>query len=125
MGYTTQFKGTFKLNKPLTDELSRKLIEFSDTRHCRKDDYNEVEPGLPGLWCQWIPNRNNTGIEWDGGEKFYDYIEWLQYIIDNFLEPEGYEITEDSKVSYRGEKFEDVGYIYVKNGKVIKERINL
>ena len=123
MGYTTQFDGRFKLNKPLTDDLYNKLLDFSNTRHCSKDDYNSVAPGVPGLWCQWVPTSNKMSLEWDGVEKFYDYIEWLQYIIDNFLKPEGYEITEDSKVKYRGERFNDIGYLAVKDNVVVKHEL--
>ena len=122
MGYTTEFKGQFKLNKPLTKELIDKLCDFSDMRHCKGDngtDYNTVADGMPGFWCQWIPAQDGNAIKWDGGEKFYDYVEWLQIIIDNYLKPNGYEITEDSKVSFRGENFDDIGYIYVKDGKVL------
>ena len=44
-------------------------------------DYNEPPTGQPGLWCQWIIEDNE--IIWDGGEKFYNYIEWIEYLIEN------------------------------------------
>jgi len=50
-------------------------------------NYNYPPSTQPGLWCQWVPNEDGTAIEWDGGEKFYEYVEWLEYIISNFLEP--------------------------------------
>jgi hypothetical protein len=48
-------------------------------------DFNEPPPGQPGLWCKWIPSEDGTYIEWDGGEKFYDSAEWMQYIIEHFI----------------------------------------
>jgi hypothetical protein len=47
--------------------------------------YNRPPPGQPGLWCQWEPTEDGTQIVWDGGEKFYEYRAWLQYLIDHFL----------------------------------------
>lgn len=79
-------------------------------------NYNYSSKDQPGLWCQWVPASNDKGIEWDGGEKFYDYEEWLIYLIDNFLQPWGYILN--GKVKWRGEDFSDMGTITVKNNKV-------
>ena len=63
---------------------------------------------MPGLWCHWVPNgegyswsgneaamdRDGTYLAWDGGEKFYDSVEWMEYIIDNFLRPGAFASTE-------------------------------
>ena len=74
-------------------------------------DYNQPPSSQPGLWCQWTPNQDGTAIEWDCGEKFYHYIEWIEYLIVNFLTPWGY--TLNGQVSWRGEDFTDVGTIMV------------
>lgn len=79
-------------------------------------DYNVPPSTQPGLYCQWIPSTDGTFIEWDGGEKFYYYVEWLKYIIKNFLEPKGYVLN--GEVEWRGEDFHDDGTIVVKNNKV-------
>ena len=73
----------------------------------------------PSLWCQWIPTEDNMGIEWDGGEKFYCYDEWLTYIIDNFLKPWG--ITLSGEVEYQGEDNDDRGKIIVVDNVVTVE----
>jgi len=82
----------------------------------------------PGLWCQWIPVDEEShlpceGIDnltryigWDGGEKFYRYVEWLEFLIRNFLEPWGYKLN--GAVKYRGEDFDDFGTITVKDNEV-------
>jgi hypothetical protein len=74
----------------------------------------------PGSWCQWIPNDDGTTIEWDGGEKFYEYIEWLEYIIEHFLKPWGYVL--DGVVEWSGEEHGDIGRILVEKNKVTIER---
>ena len=40
--------------------------------------------GVPGLWCQWIINDKGE-LEWDGNEKFYNYEEWLIYLIKHII----------------------------------------
>ena len=76
-------------------------------------DYNQPPDTQPGLNMQWVPNADGTSIEWDEGEKFCEYIEWLEYIIENFLTPWGYVLN--GKVSWYGEENSDQGVIHVKN----------
>lgn len=79
-------------------------------------DQNAPPKSQPGLWCQWTPGHDGSSIEWDGGEKFYHYIEWLKYIIDNFLVRWGYVLN--GSVNWRGEDPSDKGEIIVENNKV-------
>jgi len=79
-------------------------------------NHNHPPPSQPGLWCQWVPNEEGTAIEWDGAEKFYDYVEWLRYLVTKFLAPWGYVLN--GEVRWRGEDFNDVGTIIVKNNDV-------
>lgn len=79
-------------------------------------EHNYPPKGQPGLWCQWVPTADGTGITWDEGEKFYEYTAWLQYIIDNFLAPAGYELT--GEVEWQGEDTDDRGIIGVKDNQV-------
>lgn len=73
----------------------------------------------PGLWCQWVPSENRSSIKWDGSEKFYEYVTWLQYIIDNFLSPWGYDLN--GEVKWQGEDGEDFGVIVVKNNRIYEQ----
>ncbi|CAM6003868.1 unnamed protein product [Sphagnum balticum] len=41
-------------------------------------DYNRPPSTQPGLWCQWRPSDDGMHIQWDGGEKFYNYVEWIK-----------------------------------------------
>lgn len=182
MGYSTDFNGSFKLNKALTAEQAEFLQKFAATRRMAHNvatlmqkfrgelglpyvkkiipittaqdkkiksleangftvtppaiknetvrtaveiygqngefyvgdediavgDYNTPPKGQPGLWCQWI--IENGELKWDGGEKFYNYVEWLQYLIKNFFAPWG--------VILNGEDRNDVGMIVVTDNKV-------
>jgi hypothetical protein len=85
------------------------------------DDYNQPPADQPGLWCQWTPNKEGTEIIWDGNEKFYKYVEWLEYLIQHFLQPWGYVLG--GVVSYRGGDHDDCGIITVWDNEVTKTSI--
>lgn len=78
--------------------------------------YNQPQEGCPGLWLQWIPNETDDAIEWDEGEKFYRYTEWLEFLIKNIFEPNGYVLN--GTVGYEGEDSDDFGDIICENNKV-------
>ena len=75
--------------------------------------YNDPPEGQPGLWCQWTADDGGDFLEWDGGDKFYDYVEWLEYLIKNFIGPWGYKLN--GKVSWKGEGLGDAGIITLEN----------
>ena len=110
MGYSTYFSGEFTLDKPLTAEHKKILEDFAEADH-------RDEKGMPGIWCDWVPNNDGTAIEHNDGEKFYNYIEWIEYLIETYLKPWGY-VIEDSEVTWNGEESDDLGTIYVKENKV-------
>jgi len=146
MGYTTDFSGSFQLDKPLTPSLKEFLTKLADTRRMGRDveghgvqgeffvdgtgfagqdsggnviDGNTPPTTQPGLWLQWKPSEDGTEIEWDGGEKFYHYTEWLFYLIHKILIPNGY--TLNGEVMWQGEETGDVGKIFVEDNKVFTE----
>jgi hypothetical protein len=164
MGYTTEFRGEFAINKPLSTLHKKYLEAFSDTRRMARNEqitskrsdpireavglpvgveggyfvseegyagqgvdgfgerpsgvtnYNCAPKGQPGLWCQWVPNEDGTAIVWNGGEKFYYYVEWLKYIIEHFLAPWGYVLN--GEIEWEGEDRSDVGTIISENNVV-------
>jgi hypothetical protein len=79
-------------------------------------DHNYPPSTQPGLWCDWAPTEDRTGIEWNGTEKFYHYTEWLDYIVQNFLEPWGYVLN--GSVRWQGEEDSDIGTLVVENNVV-------
>jgi hypothetical protein len=108
MGYTTEFDGQFTVTPTLSLEHFNRLNDFWDERHEGKE--------FPGYYCQWIPNKTGTAIEWDENEKFYDYIEWIVYLIKNFLAPWGYKLN--GTVLWSGESRGDTGVITITDNRV-------
>lgn len=122
MGYTTTFEGFFNLDRQLSPAHADALWELAgvDSRQ-----YPQLRrEGAPEGYCQWQPTRRLDGIEWDGNEKFYDYVQWLQFIIDKRLKPWGYTLS--GSVHYAGEGRGDTGMIAIIDGRAIKQKaINL
>ena len=87
-------------------------------------DYNAPPYGQPSLWCDWVPNEDGTEIRQNGREKFYCYVEWLNYLIEHFLKPWGYKLS--GRVTWVGElEDEDQGVIDVDENSVASYEINL
>jgi hypothetical protein len=74
-------------------------------------DYNSSPASQPGLWCKWALSNDKDTLEWDGQEKFYDYIEWLQYLIQHFFAK--WDIQLNGEVEWKGEYNDDRGVITV------------
>lgn len=70
--------------------------------------------GQPGLWCQW--EVTETELRWNGGEKFYSYVDWLKYLIQHFFKPWGRVLN--GEIEWYGEDCTDTGIIEVKNNEV-------
>ena len=142
MGYTTDFTGCFKLNKKLDKKTHDFLNKLNTTRRVARNikgygvegefyvdgdgymgqdrdatviDYNRPPLTQPGLW-QWAPTEDGKAIEWDGGEKFYEYVAWIKYIVENVLKPKGYSLT--GSVEWIGEDRDDLGQIVIKKNSI-------
>jgi hypothetical protein len=108
MGYTTDFIGEFKLNRKL-DSITHNFLN-------NVVDYNCPPEIQPSSWCQWIPTEDGMAIVWDGGEKFYEYVDWIKYLITKVLAPAGYILN--GEVEWQGEDREDMGKIVITNNVV-------
>lgn len=134
--YLQQFCDTRRMKRKA--ELTEKLIDIYRTKidlpigvdgefyvggdEESKDilNYNTPPSNQPGLWCDWTPTDNGDFLEWSGAEKFYYYVPWLQYLIDNFFSPWGNILN--GKVKFQGEDRKDKGLIVVKNNVIIKPK---
>jgi hypothetical protein len=110
MGYTTDFYGTIEVVPPLNESEIDFLERFATCRRVNRKSgpyyasedpevlknfgqdwdedtisLNEPHPGEPNFFCQWTPTEDGAGIEWDGGEKFYDAEDWMYYLIKHFI----------------------------------------
>ena len=108
MGYTTEFDGFFKFNKPLTTEH---MNAISDLYSDLYDTYDSNE--CPNSYFQWEISKEGIRLEWDGKEKFYNYIELLEYIVHKMVIPWGY--TLNGKVVWSGEEVTGCGVIEIKD----------
>ena len=113
MGYNIHFTGEFKLNKPMSEIDAAELMEFTDTRHGGDSKYVNT----PGYWCQWVVTEDRTAIVWDEGEKFYESIKWIEWLLEHFIEVRGYELN--GVVKWEGESGDDLGKICITNNNVI------
>lgn len=144
MGYHTDFKGSFEFNKELSPKMLDYLTKFNETRRMKRKtdevfgkdgefyvfgsgfmgqghdenviDHNTPPATQPGLWCQWTPTSDGMELEWDGGEKFYYYEEWLFYLINKIIAPNGYVLN--GTVEWSGEEVGDNGVIEVENNHI-------
>ena len=111
MGYTTEFEGSVSIEPPLNASEISYLRSFAESRRMNRTqgplyvegsgfrgqnssddgviDGNRPHPDQPGLWCQWVPTDDGADLEWDGGEKFYESPQWMKYIVQKLLAPEG------------------------------------
>jgi len=78
--------------------------------------YNEPPSTQPSMWLKWIVEDDRQTITWSGGEKFYDYVEWIEYLIAKILAPRGYIVN--GSVDWFGESRGDTGSIIVEENKV-------
>ncbi|MEO6892250.1 MAG: hypothetical protein ABI324_24970 [Ktedonobacteraceae bacterium] len=67
-------------------------------------------PGKPYFRCGWRPGDDGTELLADL-DKFYDYVEWLQYLLDHFIVPWDYVLC--GIVTWKGQDEEDIGTIIV------------
>lgn len=79
-------------------------------------DINDPSSTQPGLWCNWVITKDGMSLKWNGAEKFYNYVEWLNYLIENFFKPWGIKLN--GEVTWSGEESSDIGKINIKNNKV-------
>lgn len=132
MGYSTDFEGRLNITPQLSKNLVSFLQDFSKTRRVArnvddkygvegefyiKDDsegvinVNQPPRTQPGLWCGWTVDDEGMHLCWDESEKFYDYVEWLHYLINNFFAPLGHVLH--GSIDWMGEDVEDQGSISV------------
>tara|TARA_R110002094_G_scaffold43628_1_gene55670 strand:- start:792 stop:1235 length:444 start_codon:yes stop_codon:yes gene_type:complete len=107
MGYNTTFEGQFSISPPVSYATGRLIDALEDER----GDGSK----MPASYCQWRLATDSI-LEWDDGEKFYYYVEWLTYIIESILKPNGHLVN--GTVNWHGEETGDSGVIRVTDNKV-------
>lgn len=75
-------------------------------------DFNRPPEGQPGLWCKWEVTDDGRFLQWNGAEKFYDYTEWVRYLIEHIFAAWGCVLN--GEIEWRGEREGDEGVITVR-----------
>lgn len=112
MGYTTDFTGAVKLGRKLTMAEAKELLEIAES------DKAEQFTGIDAYF-QWVPAETLEHIVWDGNEKFYKYVEQLQWLCGDWLDQRG--ITANGTLHWQGEETGDTGTITVAENAVIAQ----
>ncbi|XWV26209.1 hypothetical protein QJ857_gp0867 [Tupanvirus soda lake] len=99
MGYTTFFYGRLTIDKPLDEQIIKKINILETYR------------------CEWTYYIDDNTIGWNGMEKFYQYKYWLAGLINNLLAPVGYILN--GRIAFEGEEFPDFGIIKVVDNKIM------
>lgn len=114
MGYTTKFIGHVNLTRKLTMAEARQLLEFNEDPDRIEDTEHPTRSYL-----QWVPSETLDALVWDEGEKFYDYEQWLQWIL-RWLADRG--VRASGQFDWRGEDGSDIGRITVVDSAVTVEK---
>lgn len=105
------YKGEYGLDGKYGVDGEYFVLDTGDFTGVGIIDYNTPPISQPGLWCHWIVNEEGTELYWDGGEKFYNYTEWLDYMISHFFSVWG--VTLNGSIRWQGEELSDAGVITV------------
>jgi len=122
MGYHTEFQGQFLLDRPLSPEHKEALDDLAEEEHTPGEDGKP--DGFQCYYCQWVATDDGACIVWDGGEKFYCYVQWLLYLIDKYLKPWGYVLNGavhwqgEGDAERQGQLLLDRGTLYVRDNVV-------
>ena len=104
LGYQGEYYVPVKNDKVIVDFMDKSIIS-----------YNDPADTVPGLWLDWMIDENDH-LVWNNAEKFYGYIDWLEYLITHFFAPKGYHLN--GEIFWRGENFNDYGSIAVKDNDI-------
>ena len=146
MSYHTDFTGHFTFNQMLDTKTAMFINQLSRTRRVTHAPDKLIEQGFlndygvegewfvqrntnavlnfntppstqPSLYLEWRVSDDKKRLYWNGAEKFYHYIEWLEYLIDNILKPKNYSLN--GTVYFQGENEDDSGVIEIKNNYIL------
>lgn len=104
----------------LGDEGEFFLAFYNDTREdVTVIDVNTPPSSQPNLFCGWTVSDNRKFLEWDDSIEFCDAVEWLKYIIENFIKTDPHEYKLNGEVTWENIDTFEKGVIIVKNNTVL------
>jgi hypothetical protein len=90
--------------------------DFSDTDPSVIDGDTPHAPFSDSLYCDWTPSGDGSALGWNGREKFYEYVRWLEFLIEHFLGPWRYRLL--GRIDWQGDDPDDRGSIFVTDNAV-------
>ncbi|ELR16994.1 uncharacterized protein ACA1_304360 [Acanthamoeba castellanii str. Neff] len=115
MGYETDFEGELNIRPRLADEFVARFNDVASRRNNVYGDGDEGSfdhlvfgkrgtaagarvqerydnpawTGVPSCWNAWQlknePGKTCTILHWEGNSKFYNYVQWLQFVVDYII----------------------------------------
>ena len=94
-----------------------RLAKKTTRRGTYGGDTGCYEGAYPSIWCDWTASEDGRRLEWNGGEKFYEYEGWLRHLITNAFEPWGVRVS--GWVDFAGDDPKDTGVLVVTGTRVL------
>jgi hypothetical protein len=91
-------------------KLFKGLDRFIDKESTHKESIINVSKpprNQPGLWCRWMVKKEREifSLNWSPCNQFLYYIEWLEYLMENFIIPRNYVLNGSMDVLYESEEY--------------------
>lgn len=104
MGLWIDFEGYLEFNKPMNSSLKAKVNDYIDNE-------SWMDPHQPyGTKCPWHIDEYDRLVPQP--VKYYDHEVWLQYLIREFLRPEGYDVSGLLVYNFEGSENEKEIYVW-------------
>jgi len=119
MGYSTDFTGELKFAGEMTGPMFAKVKSMlqEDLR-----DHPEWGPRGDCYYMQFELLKDFSGIEWDGGEKFYGAVDAVN-ILTRVLRETWPEFGFTGQLNAQGEQFDDRWVLAMEEGIAIKRDV--
>lgn len=120
MGYTTTFKGVLKFKNEVTNKQLQKLQTFLG-EDCR----NHPEWHATNLsYIDLQLTDDFEGVEWDGSEKTYDFVEKVNLIIEQ-MQKEYPDFGFAGSLAAQGEDIDDRWALVIENDRAVKRETSI
>lgn len=125
MGYSTDFEGVLKFKYPLSVEQDALLrtICSGDMEHT-EDHPDWVKPEKYRGYVQLVIAKDQSGIKWDGNEKFYDAVDAVNTVIMT-MQARFPDFGLEGELLAQGEEIRDRWILAIENGKAVKRTVDL
>lgn len=125
MGYSTDFDGILKFNNPLSVEQDAFLRTICSGEMEDVDKHPEwSRPANYHGYIQLVISKDQSGIEWDGNEKFYDAVDAVNTVIMT-MQDKFPEFGLEGSLLAQGEEVRDRWYLVISNGLAERREIDI